>query len=349
MPLLLGLDQWWRESSMTFAAGSNPASLLTGRSRSAITQTIALTGMKKTFDRVTIGIDLGGSKIAAALVDPETGGILSEVFTIGHGGKFLEALYVLVDRLLAMPGFNVSAVGIGCAGAVDASSGKVIKSNNLKLENFPLAAIVARRVGLSCRLANDVEAASLAEARFGAGRGSDNHITVLVGTGVGSRLVANGTIWQGAWGVAGELGQSPVLPSFEPAGTYRALEYWCSRPGIERLVRVKLLSRRGDSRFPEGYAGLKELLSSDPSLVVEAIDQAAELLGQSLAGLVCFLNPERIIIGGGVVEELPGFFEAAEQAARKLSPDFAGRQLVILRAMPAIKSGVIGAALLPYQ
>lgn len=305
------------------------------------------------FRKAVLAVDLGGTKCSAALVDPLTGEFLVETITRSHSGSdFLEVLQSLVYMVKQeQPSDSaITAVGIGCAGLVDAEQGILIVSNNLKVKGFPLADLVSEQLALPCYLANDVEAAALGELSFGAGRESSDFIIVFVGTGVGARMVQSGQIRRGACGTAGELGQVLVKAGFEDSrfSSYHQLEFYCSRPGISRLIR----RRQALSDQPElSYAQIKQMLAAnaglDRQLVSSALADSAELLGIELANLVNFVNPEMIILGGGVIEQLDGYLEQVEQSIRRHALELPANVLKVRRAFLGNDAGVLGAAMLP--
>lgn len=305
------------------------------------------------FRKAVLAVDLGGTKCSAALVDPLTGEFLVETITRSHSGyDFLEVLQTVANMVKQQQPANcqITSAAIGCAGLVDAENGILLASNNLKVKDFALADAVSMQLALPCYLANDVEAAALGELKFGAGRESSDFIVVFVGTGVGARMVQDGQIRRGACGTAGELGQVLVRTGFEDsrASSLKQLEYYCSRPGISRLIR----QRTASNAQPElSYAQIRQMLAADAGLerrvVSSALADSAELLGIELANLVNFVNPEMIVLGGGVIEQLDGYLERVEQSIRRHALELPARALRVRRACLGDNAGVLGAALLP--
>ncbi len=250
---------------------------------------------------VVLGIDLGGTKCSAALVNPDTGELVSDRLTrIHQGNNFFTVLLEMIDRINEkIPhGSYLSSIGIGCAGLIDTDAGVIIVSNNLNVKMFPLAQRVVEYAGVPCHVSNDVEAAALGELKFGAGRNCDDFVIVFVGTGIGARLVEDGKIRRGVCGTAGELGQTLVRSltalngGISTAPRYVTLESYCSRHGIARLI-LERLDSPGLRPATLNYTQIIELLasrwSSERQAASSAISDTAEMLGVSLANVVNFL------------------------------------------------------------
>jgi glucokinase len=307
---------------------------------------------------VVLGIDLGGTKCSAALVNPDTGELVSDRLTrIHQGNNFFTVLLEMIDRINEkIPhGSYLSSIGIGCAGLIDTDAGEIIVSNNLNVKMVPLAKRVVEYAGVPCHVSNDVEAAALGELKFGAGRNCDDFVIVFVGTGIGARLVQDGKIRRGVCGTAGELGQTLVRSLTDVTGgvstgpRYVSLESYCSRPGIARLI-LERLDSPGLRPATLNYTQIIELLgsrwSSEREAASSAIADTAEMLGVSLANVVNFLNPGMIILGGGVIERIDGYFEKIEIIARQHSLELPASNLKFVRASLGDSAGVLGAAML---
>ncbi len=311
-------------------------------------------------NNVVLGVDIGGTKCSAAIVDTKTGEIIGQTITRTHGGaNFLEVLFALIDEIKQKvpTGCELTAIGIGCAGLIDTARGEIIASTNLKTTAFPLANVVSGATALPCYVANDVEAAALGELHFGAGRGSDDFVIVFVGTGVGARMVQNGTVRRGATGTAGELGQTFVSSVFDDVNAggpeHRPLEFYCSRPGISRLAlcRADAVDGKPPTQSQLSYPEMNQLLTGEACELQMALSSAiadtSKMLGVKLANLVNFVNPEKIILGGGVVEQLVGFFEKVEESIRAYALEVPSSKTLIVRATLGNDAGVLGAAMLP--
>ncbi|GGH37463.1 N-acetylglucosamine kinase [Cribrihabitans marinus] len=283
--------------------------------------------------------DIGGSKIAAALVDedlsPRPLGRVATPTT--DYPAFLDAVRRLVPQA-------ATAAALSVAGIVEPAAGRVRAANIPCLQGRDVAGDLSARLGRPVHLINDAKAFALAEARTGAGRGHGAVFAIILGTGVGGALVLDGRLRHGAGGSAGEWGHGPAAAT----RTGRALPHLpcgCGQPGcvdlfggargLELLYRT-VTGRRSDSRailgaWHAGEAG-----------AVETLDLYLDVTGGALAGAVNLVAPDVIVAGGGLSGD-PALVDAVsrEMRARLLTPDHAPA-LVLAKTGP--DSGVIGAA-----
>lgn len=259
-----------------------------------------------------VGIDVGGSKILAAIVDVTTGAVLKELRrptpVSGGGDAVLQACVGLADALAPD---GPTAVGIGLCEFVDLS-GTPTSAFTVDWRGLD----VARAFGGAARvrIESDVRAAALGEARFGAAADFDSFVYLVVGTGVSHCLVLNGVPYEGARGNAIVVGAPPV----ERTSGGLAL---AERAGVERA----------------------ELVLGDPARA-SIVDAAADELGGALAALVNALDPEAVVVGGGL-GLVDSYRERAAATARASIEHETTRELPILPATLGPRSGVIGAAL----
>lgn len=321
--------------------------------------------------RHAIGVDFGGTKVLAAVVDVETGKV------IGTGKKKTSAKDgpdELVNRIFDTSDAalkdahltieDIAGIGVGIAGQVDPDTGVLIGTANLSraVVDLPIAKRLKDRYGVPAALRNDVHIAAIGEARFGAGKGVDNFLCVFVGTGIGGAIVSNGNLVTGATGNAGELGHSTIDVDGRICGCGGRghLEAYASRTAITNALMGEL--RRGQPSVlrelipdvdPAAYGGgairsgvLKKAVAAKDDVTVRIVVSAGEYLGYALASIVNFLNPRRIILGGGVIEAVDLLFETAETVIRRESFPNAGKQVDIVRAELGDNSGVVGAAVI---
>ena len=187
---------------------------------------------------LNIGVDVGGTKVAAGIVDE--GGCLVRSLTRrtpSHDpSRTLDVICDVVTQLAAA--HDVEAVGIGAAGFVDAERSTVLLAPNLAWRDEPLRGQVEERCGLPVVVENDANAAAWAEARFGAGRGAGHVVVITVGTGIGGGIIQGGRLLRGRFGIAAEMGHFPWSPMDAGAGaawraagsSTRAAGRWCTRP-----------------------------------------------------------------------------------------------------------------------
>lgn len=265
---------------------------------------------------LAIGIDIGGTKVAAGVVDP-AGRVLAHTRgdTPAHDVVLTRGVIVDTVRELAAA-HRVSAVGIGAAGWIDASRDVVRFAPHLAWRDEPLRDEVAAAVDLPVVVENDANAAAWAEYAFGAGAGAaagGSMLLVTVGTGLGGGLVLDGRLMRGAHGYAGEPGHQIAVPDGEPCGCGRrgCLEQYASGRALVRYARA------GAVEDPAAAAGLMEL-AGDPELITgaqvttaaragdkvarSAFDQVGRWLGTALADLVQVLDPQLVVVGGGVAD-----------------------------------------------
>ncbi len=318
-----------------------------------------------------VGVDVGGTKIAAALVHahlpaagsrsltPEETPRLEARFTtptdVSSPEACLAAIVACVDHLVA--GRQVDAVGVGVASMVDFAGGRVVESVNIPLTDVPLRDLLAERLGVPVVVDNDANAAALGEAVYGAGMGSREMIMLTLGTGVGGGIVCGGRLYRGLSGAAAELGHiivdvdGPPCPANCP--NHGCLEAFVAGPAMGRAALDHAVAHPGSGLGRALAAGrpvdgplLTELgLAGDPG-AAEVLAGIGELLGAGLVTLVNVFNPEVIVIGGGAAAAGELLLTPARRvlAARGLRP-----QRDEVRIVPATlgpDAGFIGAAAL---
>ena len=167
---------------------------------------------------LTIGVDVGGTKVAVGAVD-EQGHIIEKLKRSTPSTSPEQTAQVVGDAITEMLGrHKADAVGIGAAGFVDAMRANILFAPNLAWRDEPLKKLIEDRVGLPVVVENDANAAAWAEAILGAGRGYEHVVLVAVGTGIGAGIVINGQLYRGQWGIAGEPGHYRVVPDGRPCG-----------------------------------------------------------------------------------------------------------------------------------
>jgi len=258
-----------------------------------------------------IGIDIGGTKIAGALVD-ESGNILREkrVATPAKDSEALVAAVVeLVNELAA--GQHVLGVGVAAAGFIDSKQSTVIYAPNLSWRNEPLKEKLQKHFDFPVIVDNDANAAGWAEYRYGAGRGFSHMTMLTIGTGVGGAIIVDGHLLRGGFGVAAELGHLRIVPDGIPCGCGQrgCIESYGSGSALLRNARE--LAAAGTT---EG-ARLRELADQNGQLTGAEVYQAilegdagalallrelGDYLGKAIASLASVLDPEVVVIGGGV-------------------------------------------------
>jgi glucokinase len=261
---------------------------------------------------LTIGVDIGGTKVAAGVVD-ERGTIVATTHraTPADDVSRIEGVIAAAVGELTSK-YDVEAVGIGAAGFVDAQRSTVMFAPNLAWRDEPLKASLQRRLGLPVVVENDANAAAWAEVRFGAGRGADHVVTVTVGTGIGGGIVANGQLLRGQFGAAAEIGHVIVVPDGRRCGCglQGCWEQYASGRALVReaheLVRVdpdttgELLRLAGGR--PENITGemVTQAAQAGDGAALRCFEVVGRWLGRGLSGLAAILDPGLFVIGGGV-------------------------------------------------
>jgi glucokinase len=250
---------------------------------------------------------------------------------------------------------DVQGLGVACAGQIDPATGTVVYAPNLGWREVPLAGELARALGRPVTVENDVRAAAWGEYRFGAGRGSRTLLAVFVGTGVGSGAVLEGCLWRGASNGAGEVGHTQVvwdgLPC--PCGQRGCLEQYVSGSGFQRrLARALATGTATALAARSGWAPERltarmvyDAARAGDALAAEWWAEAERFLVLALANYVTLLNPEVLVVGGGVVETVPPLFEAVAAGVPERTT-ILGRRVRIERARLGDWSGAVGAAAL---
>jgi len=262
---------------------------------------------------LALGVDVGGSKVAAGVVAPD-GTVLARARS-GTPSTDVVAIAAAVAELvgeLQEPFPDVAALGVGAAGWVDPEGSRVLFAPHLAWRDEPLRDRLAGLTGLPVTVVNDADAAAWAELRFGAGRGARHLVVLTFGTGIGCGLVLSGALHRGWTGVAGEPGHVRVVPAgrrcecgnrgcWEQYASGRALvrearELSTSAPALASLL-LELVD--GDVTRIDGPVITEAASLGDPA-ALECFSLIGGWLGQGLADLAALLDPERFVIGGGL-------------------------------------------------
>jgi glucokinase len=304
----------------------------------------------------TVGIDIGGTKIAGALVS-ESGEILRElkVPSPANDSQALQAAVVSMVNELRQ-GQEILAVGVAAAGFIDANQAVVVYSPNLSWRNEPLKAKLEADLGIPVFIENDANAAGWAEYRFGAGRGSHHMMMLTIGTGVGGAIVANGELFRGAFGIGAELGHSNFIPNGKACGCGQkgCLEQYGSGTALLNSAKELVASGSPDSSRLAELATLKgELTGEEVYQAIQEGDKGAlrllgELgtnLGMAVASFTAILDPEIVVIGGGVSAAGELLLEPIRAAYLEHLPARGFRpELEIVAAQLHNDAGVVGVA-----
>lgn len=304
-----------------------------------------------------IGIDLGGTNIAGALVQ-EDGIILkkSSVRTLAARGPELVS-QSLADLILSLSeGKEISGVGIGCPGSVDDEAGEVVFACNLNWIHYDLRKVLREKTGYSVRLVNDANAAALAEALVGAAKGAESAVIVTLGTGIGSGVVLQGKLLTGYTGAASELGHSVIVANGEPCACGRrgCFERYASATALTRITE-KAMASHPESMLHAIAAEKGKVNGRTAFLAKKAGDPIGdavvrEYIGYLALGLANIINtffPEIIALSGGISNEGEYLLKPLREEVEKQEYAFSysKKHTRIERCSLGNDAGVIGAAL----
>jgi glucokinase len=319
--------------------------------------------MPSSSSKPILGVDIGGTKVAAGLFTP-AGAILAAsrepmvADRVANDG--LKAVFRAIDDILAASkARGARSIGISVPGWVDFHGGKVIKAANLPCwRNYPLARKIAQHYGLPAQIANDADAAALAEATWGAGARATNVFYVSLGTGIGTGMASHGRVCLGRGGSAFEGGHMTI--NFEgpqcPCGKRGCIEMYASGKTIARMARARLRGERPrNSRMLALAGGAADAITAE--IVTRAakarekaaqavLRDAADSLAIWLGNIIDLLEPDVIILGGGLghtfIELLPRIRQQLKHWA--INPRQA--QVPIIEARFGAESALVGAAAL---
>ncbi|MEH7234957.1 ROK family protein [Bacillus sp. JJ1562] len=316
----------------------------------------------------SIGIDIGGTKIAAGIINREGNVLLKKVFSTPQETKdsiihLLENIIFSLSETAKTEGKRLVGIGIGTAGQIDFEKGKVLSGTaNIKDWNdVALRDILSKKTNLPIYIENDVNVLALAEQQFGAGRNVENLICLALGTGVGGGVITGGKLLRGAWGGGAELGHITVDMNGPlcNCGFQGCVEVYSSGTGIARMMREELDSYSESVRnsellyyqkHPEEVSSrlVFELLNSGNEVAEKVVDTAINALSYAIVSMVHTFNPSMIILGGGVLRDGEWFIQKIRERVATIGirslvdpVDIKGTQL-------GNDAGLIGAAIQPW-
>lgn len=260
---------------------------------------------------LNVGIDIGGTKIAGGVVDDE-GRIVEKlrVDTPVDAHALLDAVVDMASHLRRA--HRIVGIGVAAAGFIDRARRTVIYAPNIDWRDEPLRARLEERLSAPVTIENDANAAGWGEYRFGAGRGVSDMVMLTMGTGVGGAVVAEGSLYRGGHGIAGELGHMRFIRGglLCGCGQNGCLEQYASGRALQREanaiadgggIGTALAALRAEKGEIEGTAISRLVLAGDPG-AIEALRRVATALGEACGGFQAVIDPELFVIGGGVAQ-----------------------------------------------
>jgi len=311
-------------------------------------------------DLPVLAIDLGGTKILAALINGSTIAYRDYSPTLAAEGPqaVIKRIFAAIDRVLHQAGRDLAqihGISIAAAGAIDTANGVVTLSPSLPgWRNIPLVNLVRKKYPVRVDIIHDGNAAALAEHRFGAGKGTRNMIYMTVSTGIGGGIIIDNREYHGASGAAGEIGHMTIDVNGPKCncGNTGCLEVLASgtamaREAVRRLKAGEKSSLTGMVNGKIEAITAREIgaaaVQGDP-LAMAVLDRIATYLGIGLVNLVNIFNPEMIVIGGGVANLGEMLLGPARKIVNERAFPISAGAVKIVRAQIGQDSGVIGAA-----
>lgn len=317
---------------------------------------------------IYIGVDLGGTKIAAAALDADTGKLAGALVVPTEAHEGPQAVIARVARVvdqvcrsLGLARGDVAGVGVGVPGYIDPAAGTTLLLPNLPgaWHGLPAGAMLREQTGLPAALINDARAFVLAEAAQGAGRGAHTVVGLTLGTGIGGGIAIDGRLHLGISGSAGEVGHMTIDPDGPPCncGNRGCLEQFASGPAISALGVKAVL--HGATTAIGAIAGgdlgaitpetIRQAAEAGDAVAREILQRAGGYLGVGVANLVTTLSPNRVILGGSVALLGRWLFEPVEAMVRQRVRAVPVDEVAIVPAALGGDAGVIGAAVWARQ
>jgi glucokinase len=265
----------------------------------------------------TVGVDVGGTKIAAGLVD-EDGTLIARDRTTSPAKDPAEIVHTIGELVRSLAGsHDVEAVGVSAAGFVDKQRATVVFAPNLAWRDEPLKARLEEELHLPVVVENDANAAAWGEFTFGAGEDVEDLLMLTIGTGVGGGVVIDGELVRGGFGFGGEVGHIQMVPGGVKCGcgNLGCLESYGSGSALVRMTREHAVQDPGGARSLVEQAGgdiakisgplITEAARAGDPFAVERLAELGDWIGQGVATLTAVLDPNVVVIGGGVGEAGP--------------------------------------------
>lgn len=315
--------------------------------------------------RWIVGVDIGGTNTVVALVPFEGGEprALRSLPTEAEDGadavieRIVDAVRASVEEVLSEEGESreaIAGMGIGSPGPLDRSTGIVIETPNLGWKDFPLRDRLSEAVGLPATLDNDANCATFGEWWLGAGKSVSSLVGLTLGTGIGGGIVMDGEIVHGASDAAGEIGHMTIdfTGRLCKCGNYGCLEAYCSGPNIAARAREGIragaetvLGELVDGELEEITAAtVYEAVVLGDGYATEVMLETAKILGAGIASLINILNPEMVVVAGGVTRAGDHLFTPLRAEVRRRAFRSAQEACTIVPAELPETAGVIGAA-----
>lgn len=291
-------------------------------------------------------IDIGGTKIAAGIVDAD-GRVVSRLDCPTEPERGfpdgLRRIRDLVRQAARDAGAEITGIGIGCTGPVDPFTGFILNADTLPgWQHSDLAGELVREFGVPVALENDADAAALGEAAWGAGRGKRNFIYVTISTGIGVGVIVDGRLYRGVDGFHPEIGHHVIEATGRQCycGANGCWESLASGPAMVSWMQAQAPGKYDDLTAPRIFALAEE---GDP-LAMRAVEREGFYVGVGLANLIMMFCPDAIALGGGVMKSGDRFMPAAREVIRRSCAMVPFEKTAVVDAALGPDTGLIGAA-----
>lgn len=310
-------------------------------------------------ESVSLGIDLGGTKIDIGVVDAHGHILRRELIKTSKNGPdaVIADIQSAVEKLKS-PQETIIDAGIGMAGQIDPVNGLVYFAPNLGWTNFPLGEKLQKNLGIPVKVTNDVRAAAWGEWLYGAGKGCDDLICLFVGTGIGAGIICGGQMLTGSHNAAGEVGHMIIemngpLCSCGNRGCFEALAggWAIARKAKEMIAHQpvegkELLDLTGKTADEIAGRNIIEAYGKGSKIAVKVIEDVKEALIAGISALVHAFNPSKIILGGGIINGAPFLIDSVREGVPKRGLKTNTAFVEFVPAALKGDAGVIGASVL---
>ena len=317
-----------------------------------------------TANDAVLGIDIGGTKILALAATPDgttLASAVAETPSRESAERIISAMADTARTAMAYAGLDadsIGSVGVAAAGAIDARAGTIVHSPHLPaMNNTPVASMLSQRLGIAVAIGNDANLAALGEQRYGAGKGVDDLVFLTISTGIGGGIIIGGKLFTGSAGYAGEVGHITV-DAHGPYGASTVPGAWeslCSGTALERIATERVTAGERSSMSSALHDTNQEGLTardvfaacrSGDALAQDIVANAIVFLGAGLTSLVNLLNPEKIIIGGGLSNEWDAYIAPGVALMRQQSFAGIGKLTPVVPPALGVEAGAWGAVTL---
>jgi glucokinase len=293
-----------------------------------------------------IGVDLGGTKILAGVLDREgrIGKRIERPSPTSSTGELLDALEATVSELLGQNG--IAALGFGIPATIDQNLGRVVFATNLPLVEFDFRDWAGQRFGLPIGIDNDANAAAIAEWRMGAGQGTRHMIMLTLGTGIGGGLILEGRPYRGSVGAAAELGHIVIQHDGPPC------QGVCSGRGHLESLASGTAAGKAARELLGPNANAQDLVKQAEGGNEDAVGALAEIghrLGSGIGSLVNIFNPEMVVVGGGFAAAADLVLDPARERVQREALEPARDLVRIVPAVLGADAGLVGAGLVAFE